>query len=1068
MENVGEAVMYYFKKLGFNTLPFNTHVKRPNVPEWLSFQPPHAISDEQIGEWLKNGTFNHGIAIMTGRVFNNPADPGIQSDTLYGIGIDCDNQAAIDIVLETFGFKSIVEASKVFMVNQHADEKDRAHFIIYSHQEPQKLKIVVNPAMKDEIDADPTMKEPPRLEILASGQLLAVPPSIHERGQPYEIPRGGTMVPGIIDNLQEKFEITLKKYDIVYGNNAVTQTGSRYLNTDRLPMEILFHPDVKIEEGNREIEAHRVATGLLFALQRLLPEDKVRAILDNWNQAHCNPPLPKRDIDTAWKSAVKYVLFKEQLRMRETAERHKRQKQQEDQDKYLASELAKIEVKAPLTIDQASHLNEPGQTRYAAGQITGLSTLHKRISKWKAKCTECLLEKSEFFTYPVMMSEYDKFEGGMRYRPCKMVNGGHCDGKLIISPTYVSAVDIEVSETAVVQQPEKMHYVLFEQMTHNIGVGEIVKILGTIYMETPKPKGRTYPIGFALKLDYEDREEEELTKEDIDRIKAFREQFPDDDLLIKEFVNMFAPDVFGHESIKEGVLYMVTNAKIDEIGKKSRLHGMIISEPGRAKTAILLAAKKLMVRATFQTCQMSTGLSLLFIVEVIEDMKMTRAGPVARCLFASLDEFNKLSSDDQDKFLGGMQEGFFTNNKFGMNHKVHAPFTLLASINPPSGSNAVLPNGKVNLSNINVNDTVLNRFDFKWYIPPMKEEEFDNLVDKKIDSMDTEFDDNSKFIKAWMTYAKAHYNPSLSAEAKETLRLGIKDMRKHSKIGARVIEAMRNTIKARARLLLKEIADEDDAARVVTYFSNMMQGYVVGTVEPQDIIDIGADEGFKVLSEIIAGVTFSYTVKELIRIACDKNSQLARYIRAGTSNEDWLSMEHNRRVTNVYDRLLKRHPEIVQVGGKPITLQIPVDSIQKDTTSDTSDATDRPMDGGQSLKSEGLSTDETKSPPESGQQNAASEREKGKNQLRGTPGTLSDVSDASDSKSTNKRKSKSRSKVRGKGWRSSTSGTSESPNKYSCPFLGLTGCHYRNADPSKISEHVQEFHDGESRELSNE
>ena len=111
-------------------------------------------------------------------------------------GLTVITKAAIDIVLETFGFKTIAEASKVFMVNQHADEKDRAHFIIYSHQERQKLKIVISPAMKEELNIDPSLKEAPRLEILVSGQLLAVPPSIHENGQPYEIPRGGTMTPG--------------------------------------------------------------------------------------------------------------------------------------------------------------------------------------------------------------------------------------------------------------------------------------------------------------------------------------------------------------------------------------------------------------------------------------------------------------------------------------------------------------------------------------------------------------------------------------------------------------------------------------------------------------------------------------------------------------------------------------------------------------------------------------------------------------------------------------------------------------------------------------------------------
>ena len=78
----------------------------------------------------------------------------------------------------------------------------------------------------------------------------------------------------------------------------------------------------------------------------------------------------------------------------------------------------------------------------------------------------------------------------------------------------------------------------------------------------------------------------------------------------------------------------------------------------------------------------------------------------------------------------------------------------MASINPPTGSKAVLPDGRIDLSDINVIPTVLDRFDFKWYIPPMKDKEFEDLVDKKIDTMDDELVDNSKFMKTWIAYCK--------------------------------------------------------------------------------------------------------------------------------------------------------------------------------------------------------------------------------------------------------------------------------------------------------------------------
>ena len=165
--------------------------------------------------------------------------------------------------------------------------------------------------------------------------------------------------------------------------------------------------------------------------------------------------------------------------------------------------------------------------------------------------------------------------------------------------------------------------------------------------------------------------------------------------------------------------------------------------------------------------------------------------------------------------------------------------------------------------------------------------------------------------------------------AKEILRLGIKDMGKNNKISARVIDAMKNTIKARARFLLKEIADENDAAAVINYFNDMMHGYIVGTIKPRNIIDIGVDECFKTLNDIIAGATIPYTVKELVPEACTKNSELERYIRAGSSHDDYLAMEHNDRVRSIYNRLLKRYPEIIKVGDNPVTLQIPIDKVIK-------------------------------------------------------------------------------------------------------------------------------------------
>ena len=42
----------------------------------------------------------------------------------------------------------------------------------------------------------------------------------------------------------------------------------------------------------------------------------------------------------------------------------------------------------------------------------------------------------------------------------------------------------------------------------------------------------------------------------------------------------------------------------------------------------------------------------------------------------------------------------------------------------------------------------MDRFDFKWYIMPMKDEEFDNLIDKKMEFVDHAAPDYSPLFQS--------------------------------------------------------------------------------------------------------------------------------------------------------------------------------------------------------------------------------------------------------------------------------------------------------------------------------
>ena len=189
--------------------------------------------------------------------------------------------------------------------------------------------------------------------------------------------------------------------------------------------------------------------------------------------------------------------------------------------------------------------------------------------------------------------------------------GGTCNGIVKKIPGWVSAINIEVSDNNTLQDTDKLRYILFDDDTKDVGIGENATLLGMIHMETPSKNSATVPVDYAHSIKYENREQEELTSLDVQAIKRFRKKYTDDDELMEKFIGMTACHIIGHENIKEGILYMVTNAKPDKPEMRQRLHGIIISPPALAKTALLRYATTLMTRSTFETCQTSTGLKFL-------------------------------------------------------------------------------------------------------------------------------------------------------------------------------------------------------------------------------------------------------------------------------------------------------------------------------------------------------------------------------------------------------------------------------------------------------------------------
>ena len=81
------------------------------------------ILDEQHNEWKNTGAFNNGIAVIAGKLGRGPYKDK------YLVCIDCDNKKGIDEFLENCfpDIKTLEELSQKTIVEQHLDNKDKAH-----------------------------------------------------------------------------------------------------------------------------------------------------------------------------------------------------------------------------------------------------------------------------------------------------------------------------------------------------------------------------------------------------------------------------------------------------------------------------------------------------------------------------------------------------------------------------------------------------------------------------------------------------------------------------------------------------------------------------------------------------------------------------------------------------------------------------------------------------------------------------------------------------------------------------------------------------------------------------
>lgn len=206
------------------------------------------------------------------------------------MGIDLDNKKGLDeFIVQCFpDVKTLEELSQKTMVEQHYDNKDKAH-VYFIVEKPLTNRGSINGNSKRDL---------PIIEVKSEGKSLVVrSPSIHKDGCRYEILGTKTLV--VLDkNQSEQLQDNLNQICKRYWETSNNKNGL-------IPIAKLFQDDYVATEGSRHPNLLRVMDSLIK--KNNLPLEQIREMGYVWNRNHCHPPLDDKEVEKQWRCASKYI-----------------------------------------------------------------------------------------------------------------------------------------------------------------------------------------------------------------------------------------------------------------------------------------------------------------------------------------------------------------------------------------------------------------------------------------------------------------------------------------------------------------------------------------------------------------------------------------------------------------------------------------------------------------------------------------------------------------------------------------------------------------------------------------
>ena len=346
-------------------------------------------------------------------------------------------------------------------------------------------------------------------------------------------------------------------------------------------------------------------------------------------------------------------------------------------------------------------------------------------------------------------------------------------------------------------------------------------------------------------------EKDEVSSEEEKMIKTLS-QSPD---VYQRLIDSFAPHIHGHSIIKEAIILLIVGANQRTLGDGSKVRGdiniFLVGDPGTAKSEMLKFCSRIAPRGLYTSGRGSTAAGLTAaIVKDKSGIMMLEAGAVVLGDqgLVCIDEFDKMKPEDRSALHEVMEQQSVSIAKGGIVATLNARTSILAAANPMYGKYDPFKNIT---ENVNLPIPLLTRFDLIFVVRDIPSKEKDEKIARHIiERFDPQGTDKRSVIDVdlltkYLSYAKRGI-PTMTKEAEEKILEYYLQMRNVESeemitVTPRQLEGIIRLSTARARLLMKDKVELEDAERAIFLLQSMLEdaGVDVNTGK----VDLGVLQG---------------------------------------------------------------------------------------------------------------------------------------------------------------------------------------------------------------------------------